>query len=238
MKEEKQIHLPGGSNQLGFTLGNTKIVDQSILVIGSGSEEIAKRFVREGAAKVELIVEDYESLMNSNMLLSEFDAVNAKMMDFELTDFNENEFDLVYAQASISTDRRNKIIKEIKRILEKEGVLSVGEIVKLEEFVPQFVQDIFDMSELDPLCCDKIEKFYTDRNFEVIDIQDYSKSLKEYYSLNLKKLADNEDELSEKEKSYYKKIINQLSHQSKVYLKQGGDEFIGFHAIIAKLSNR
>ncbi len=238
MKEEKKIHLPGSSSQLGFTLGNAKIIDQSILVIGSGSEEVAKTFVREGAAKVQLIVEDYESLMNSNMLLSECDELNTKMMDFELTDFDENEFDLVYAQASISTERRNKIIKEIKRILKNEGILSVGEIVKLEEFVPQFVQDIFNMSEIDPLCCGKIEKFYTDRNFEIIDKQDYSNTLKEYYSLNLKKLAENEDELSEKEKSYYKKIINQLSHQSRVYLKQGGDEFIGFHALIAKLNER
>ena len=238
MKNEKQIHLPGGRDQLGFTLGNVKIKDQSILIIGSGCEEVAKTFIREGASKVELIVEDYESLMNSNMLLSKADGLNPKMMDFEFTDFDENQFDLVYAQASISTEKRNRILKEIRRILKNEGILSVGEIVKLEEFVPQFVQDIFNMSELDPLCCDKIEKFYTDRNFEIIDMQDYSKSLKEYYSLNLKKLAENKDQLSEKEKSYYKKIINQLSHQSKVYLTQGGDEYLGFYAIIAKLNKR
>ena len=40
------------------------------------------------------------------------------MMDFDNTDFNAEEFDLVYAQASISLLNRNKIVKEIKRILE------------------------------------------------------------------------------------------------------------------------
>ena len=161
-----------------------------------------------------------------------------KMMDFEQTDFDENTFDLVYAQASISIERRNKIVKEIKRILKSDGILSVGEIIKLKEFVPQFVQDIFNMSDLDPLYVDNLEKFYTDRNFIIVDKQDYSETLKEYYSLNLEKLRETIGELSEKEKSYYKKIINQLSHQSKVFLRQGGDEFIGFYALITTTNNR
>lgn len=238
MKEIKQIHLPGSDNQLRFTLGNIGLKDKSVLIIGSGCEEIAKVFLDEGASAVELIVQDYESLMNSNMLLDEVESIRPKMMDFEFTDFSNNTFDIVYAQASISSERRNRIVKEIKRILKNDGILSVGEVVKLENVVPPFIQDIFDMSDLEPLFIENVEKYYSDRNFEILQRQDYSKSLKEYYSLNLKKLYQSEDELSDKEKSYYKKLINQLSHQSKVYLKQGGDQFIGFYSIIAQVNNR
>ncbi len=238
MKKIKQIHLPGSDNQLRFTIGNVGIKDKSVLVIGSGSEETAKVFFDEGASRVELIVQDYESLMNSNMLLEDFENIRTKMMDFEITDFDDNSFDIVYAQASISTDRKNRIFKEIKRVLKDGGILSVGEIVKLEEFVPQFVQDIFDMSDLDPLYVGNLDKFYNDRNFEILQKQDYSKTLKEYYSLNLQKLNQSEDNLSENEKSYYKKLINQLNHQSKVYLRQGGDQFIGFYSLMAKVNKR
>ncbi len=60
-------------------------------------------------------------------------------MDFSITDFNDAVFDIVYAQASISSKMRNKIIKEIKRILKPEGILSVGEITSLKSSPPIFV---------------------------------------------------------------------------------------------------
>lgn len=234
MKKEKHIHLPGSDYQLGFVLGNVKVVEKNILVIGSGSEEIAKTFLQEGADNVELIVQDYESMMNSNLMLADYEKITAKIMEFEFTDYDDNSFDLIYAQASISSERRNKILKEIKRILKPNGILAVGEIVKLKKDVPTFVKEIFDSSDLAPLFIDDIESFYIQRGWRVINKQDYSKSLKEYYSVNLKKLSGSVEELTDKEKSYYKKLINRISHQSKAYLKQGGDEYIGFISVLLK----
>lgn len=238
MKATEQIHLPGGDSQLRYAMGNVEIKGKNILVIGSGSEQIAKEFLTKSAGTVELIVEDYETLMNAKLILEDVDDINPKMMDFEITDFGQDIFDVVYAQASISGGRRHKIIKEIKRILKNEGTLIVGEMVKLEKLVPQFVQDMFDDSDLDPLFVDDIENYYSQRNFVVRDLMDYSKSLKDYYSTNLKKLSSSVKELSEKEMSYYKKLLNQISHQSKAYLRQGADKFIGFYTIIAKVNKR
>jgi SAM-dependent methyltransferase len=238
MKTIEQIHLPGGDSQLRYTLGNVEIKEKKVLIIGSGSEVIAKEFLQNGANVVELIVEDYDSLLNSKLVLNETEAINPKMMEFEITDFSTDTFDIVYAQASISGSRRNKIIKEIKRILKNEGLLIVGEIVKLERLVPQFVQDMFDDSDLEPLFIDEITNYYKHRNFEIRDIMDYSKTLKDYYSTNLQKLSASVKELTDNEKSYYKKLLNQISHQSKAYLKQGADRFIGFCAIIAIVNKR
>jgi len=234
----EKIHLPGGDSQLRYTLGNVELKGKKILIFGSGSEIIAEKFLNSGAELVELIVEDYESLMNSRVILENVDAANPKMMDFEITDFNPNTFDIVYAQASISGSRRHQILKEIKRLLVDDGLLISGEIVKLEKLVPQFVQDMFDDSDLEPLFIEEIRNYYQQRNFEVHDIMDYSNTLKDYYSTNLKKLSESVKELSKKEKSYYKKLLNQISHQSKAYLKQGADKFIGFYTITAKVNKR
>lgn len=238
MKTIEQIHLPGGDSPLRYTLGNVEIKEKRILIVGAGSEVIAKEFLENNASSVELIVEDYDSLLNSKLILDNFDEINPKMMDFEVTDYKNDTFDLVYAQASISGSRRNKIIKELKRILKNEGLFIAGEVIKHEKFVPQFVQDMFADSDLDPLFIDEINNYYSQRGFEVRDIMDYSKTLKEYYSTNLAKLTDSLKELTDNEKSYYKKLLNQISHQSKAYLKQGADRYIGFCAIIAIVNKR
>ena len=77
---------------------------------------MAKELSNHFDTSVELIVEDYDSLMNSKMILESSPRVNVRLMDFEVTDFNDSSFDLVYAQASISLTKRNKIVKEIKRL--------------------------------------------------------------------------------------------------------------------------
>ena len=97
---------------------------------------------------------------------------------------------------------------------------------------------MFDDSDLDPLFVKEIKDYYKQRNFEVRDMMDYSKTLKDYYSTNLQKLSASLKELSENEKSYYKKLLNQISHQSKAFLKQGADKYIGFYTIIAKVNKR
>lgn len=238
MKNTEQIHLPGGDSQLRYTLGNVDLRGKNILIIGAGCEIIAKEFLKKEADSVELIVEDYDSLMNARLMLDSDQTLNPKMMDFELTDFADDAFDIVYAQASISGSRRNKIVKEIKRILRKDGFFIAGEIVKLEQLVPQFVQDMFNDSDLDPIFIDDIKNYYRQREFEIRDIMDYSKTLKEYYSTNLEKLSFSMKELNKNEKSYYKKLLNQISHQSKAFLKQGADKYIGFCTIISKVNKR
>jgi SAM-dependent methyltransferase len=181
---------------------------------------------------IELIVEDYDSLMNSKLILESSQKINVRLMDFEVTDFDDHSFDLIYAQASISLTKRNKIIKELKRLLKPDGFLCVGEVVALRKDYPPFVQDIFDSSDLLPLFADDLEKYYIERKFNVVVRQNLTHTLKKYYSRSASLLDDSIDSLSSSEKSYYKKILNKLSHESNAYLKLGGDKFIGFVALL------
>ena len=78
MKEKQNIFLPGGFKQ--FRILKTKYVlnDKNVLVIGSGSEKIAEKMIESGASSVKMIVNDYDSLINSRLNLSEDSKVIVK----------------------------------------------------------------------------------------------------------------------------------------------------------------
>lgn len=224
--------LPGLDRQIEFLLNNFKNPAQSILVIGSNSEEMAKELSSHFDTNIELIVEDYDSLMNSKLILESLPRVNVRLMDFEVTDFEDSSFDLIYAQASISLTKRNKIVKELKRVLKPGGYICVGEVVALRKDYPPFVQDIFDSSDLLPLFVDDLDKYYNERKFSILVRQNLSHTLKKFYSRSASLMDDSIDTLSSSEKSYYKKILNKFSHESNAYIKLGGDKFIGFVAML------
>jgi len=234
VENKTNVFLPGLDNQIRFVRRSLELKGKLTLTLGSASEEIVKLFAEETSQKAELIVEDYNSLLNSRLLLEDNENTNVRLMDFEFTDFNDKEFDLVYTQGAISNPRRNKIVKEIKRILKSDGLLCLGEVVSLNEELPQFVLDIYDTSDLEPLHINKIEDYYKEKKFEIIDKKDLSFTLKDYYSKNLYELKKSLKDMEENEKSYYKKTINMISHEAKAFLSQGADEFIGFYSLILK----
>jgi len=231
MSIQKTFLLPGLEKQFGFIQKQLNSKIQSILVIGSSSEFVADQMIKIFSNNVELIVEDYESLMNSKIVLGADSKVKVSLMNFEITDFDSASFDLVYAQASISLTKRNKIIKEIKRILKPTGFLCVGELVSLTKEVPQFVKDTFDSSDLLPLYIDELDKYYQERKFEIIAKDDLTSTLKDYYLESVTLLSNVKHNLTDKEKSFYKKLLSKVSHESNVYLKLGGDKYIGFIAM-------
>ncbi len=235
MKNNNSIYLPGLKKQYEFLISKLELTGFNILILGSSNAIISKLLFNKSKEKVEIIVEDYESLLVTQLELGDQTEVSVKLMDFEKTDYSENRFDLVYAQGSISDKRRKKIVKEIKRILKPNGHLCIGEIVKLEDKIPNFIKEIYELSDLEPILHDRVSSFYEERNFEVIDLINLSNTLKEYYSLNLKLLKDNIKSLSPNEKAYYKTILNKISHESNVYLKLGGDRYMGLITLILKM---
>lgn len=226
------IFLPGQKRQYNFLLKNYSEKPQSILVIGSASEQLAILLSEKFNAPVDLIVEDYESLMNSKLVLGGENSITVRMMNFDATDFPSGQFDLVYAQASVCLTNRNKIVKEIKRILKPGGYFSVGETVALRKDYPPFIKDLFDGSNILPLFCEDTEKYYTERKFKVVVKVDLTDTLATFYMESSKHLREAERGLSDKEKSYYKKLVNRIGHEANAYLKLGGDKFIGFETLL------
>lgn len=229
--DKKLILLPGLDRQLAFLKSRLEISELKILIMGSGTANIAAELIEMGN-KVEVIVEDYDSLMNAKLEFDDSNEINVKMMDFERTDYSEEEFDLIYVQGSISDIRRKKIVKEIKRITKQDGHLCLGDIVSFSDNPPIFVKELFEFSKLFPLQKENIIPYYEERNFGLVDSIDLSFTLHEYYSLNSQMLKSRMKTLNSNEKSYYRKILNQISHESNAYLKLGAKKYFGFHAIL------
>ena len=230
----KDYFLPGTNRQLNILLENIEVKDLSVLVIGEGSEGISKNIFSQGASKVIMLVQDEDSLLRARMNLASSKGISVKMMEYANTDFKDSSFDLVFAQASISSPNRNKIIKEIRRILKPAGYFCAGEIVKLTESPPQFVKDIWSNSNILPLLSVELGKYYIEKNFEVILSTDISYTLKDFYQLSNNLLKEKSNDLSAEEKSHNKKLLKQISHESNVYLKLGGNIHIGFKVLILK----
>jgi ubiquinone/menaquinone biosynthesis C-methylase UbiE len=234
MHEAQNIFLPGGFKQFRILKSKYNLSAKNVLIIGSNSEKLAEKMIENEASSVKIIVNDYDSLMNSRLNLGKDVNIPVKMMDFDNTDFNNEEFDLVYAQASISLTNRNKIVKEIKRILKPEGSLCVSEITAFTKEYPPFVKNIFNASDILPLQNDKCSDFYKERNFSVLYEEDLTSSLRSFYENTADSLKESIDHLTDKEKSYYKKLLNKISHESNAYLKLGAEKFIGFKMMILR----
>ncbi len=236
-KPSYDILLPGDESQLK-QLFNINENYERILVMGETSEIIALRLAEKFNAKVDLIVEDYTSLLNAKLILDGIpeskDKVFPKIMEFEKTDYPNSTFDLIFAQASLTRESRKKIIKEMKRILIDGGTISVGEIVLLKKNPPKMIDDLLNWAGMQPLEINEIEKYYSERGFEIITSNKSEKALSEYYEKVIRLFEDKKDELSEQEKSYYKKLIKRISHEANVFLKFGGEKFLSFYAFIAR----
>lgn len=234
MKEQSIIFLPGGFKQFRILKSKFNFSEKNVLIVGEGSEKIAEKIVQAGAKHVDLIVNDFDFLMIGKINLKTHDRIEIKLMDFDNTDYAENQFDLIYAQGSISFPNRNKIVKEMKRILKRDGILCTGEITALTKTYPIFVKNIFESSDMSPLFHSGVEQYYEERGFEIIYLQDITSSLKNFYENAASAFRSNVDNLSQQEKSYYKKLLNKLSHESNAYLNLGADKYVGMKVLILK----
>ncbi len=225
--------LPGTNKQIEILLNSLAGELTSILIIGAGCEEISKMMAAKYSCGVVIIVEDNESLLTSRLKLSGQEKIKVRMMDYSNTDFRDSSFDLVYAQASISGNRNN-ITKEVKRIIKPEGYFCNGEVVSIKDSIPAFVEDIWKASGISPLRSNEFAEYFRTKGFDIIGETDLSDSLKEFYSTGIRLLKEKSSGFSEQEKSYYKKLLKQISHESNAYLKLGGSKYIGFKMLITK----
>jgi SAM-dependent methyltransferase len=210
------------------------VEEKDILVIGANSESIAEEFLEQKARTVIIIVDDNDTLIRSRFILSGKKKISVRMMEYTNTDFGDAAFDIVFAQASISTPARKKIIKEIKRILRPEGILCCAEIVNLEKDVPQFIDDLRENSGINAPWINEVNDFYTNAGFELISEENLSNRLQNFYRDSSRLLEDNKDDLTEQEKSYYKKTLKMMSHEPNAYLELGGFKFMGLKMLTVR----
>jgi hypothetical protein len=87
-----------------------------------------------------------------------------------------------------------------------------------------------------PLFNNDLTKYYLEKRFTLNGSVDLTNTLKEFYLLNADVLKSSKGDLTQQEKSYYKKLLNKISHESNAYLKLGADKYIGFVALLLQKS--
>ncbi len=226
------IFLPGTDKQFQQLSSKIHFEGKKILVLGSGCEEIAMTMSRQNPHSINIIVDDENSLIGYRFKLKNDNRVNITFMEFAITDFPDKNFDLIYAQGSVSRSDRKIITDEIYRILKIEGIYSVGEIVKLRKESPAFMKDIWNAGNLSPLFKGDIEDFYKQNKFDPIDFADLSFTLKDFYIS-----AERRIQRAEKEELFGaedKKLLKKFMHEVNAFNKLGGNKFMGFISLILR----
>ena len=226
------VLLPGGNKQIEHLLEQNIYTGAHALIVGV-SCEIATSQLGKYFSNINIIADDYDSVMQIKMKLQDEEKVKVRMMDYAHTDFENEHFDLIYAQGSISVTEKKNITKELKRILKNQGLFCAGEIVSLKEPVPGFVADIWERSRLDPIPSSDIKKYYKGKGFEVLSEKDLSYTVKDFYE----KIRNTIAKVSKDEKEADKKYFLRMKHESHAYLKLGGDKYIGFKSLIMRKLN-
>lgn len=224
--------IPGGISQLNHLLDQNISKGNHALIIGTISKPITKKLL-EHFTDINIITENYDSVINIKMKIKDNDSIKIKMMDYAHTDFDDNYFDLIYTQGSVSVPERKNILKEIKRILSDGGLLSAGEIVSLKEPVAGFIKDIWERSGLEPIASLEIKQYYEIRGFEIVSEKDLSDTLRDFYE----QVRYTVSKAGKDEKEQDKKYFSQIKHESNAYLKLGGNKYIGFKSLIMRKLN-
>jgi len=231
------LRLPGLEKQFDLLLKHVPEIKGIVLLMGYGLEGIVE--VLASLPEVEKIyyaVENEEALLQSRILLGDSDKVKIRYMEFDALDPKDESIDLVYTQGAISKKNRNKILKEIKRVLTKEGLLCVGETVSLREEIPQFVKDIWERSGIAAVHIDKISGYYMERKFEIVAEEDLTGTLRDYYIYYYGLIRNKKGDEEIEENRAYRKLVAKIKHEVDAYLKLGGDKFIGFKALLLRKS--
>ena len=82
MKSNSVIFLPGTSKQLNFLEDNIELKGLKVLVVGTGTEELAIEMIKSGACSVEIIVDNHDSLLIARQILDNEEKVRARFNGF------------------------------------------------------------------------------------------------------------------------------------------------------------
>jgi len=230
--QTNNILLPGGSKQHEHLFEQNIPKGEQALIIGPNCESIAAKLSKY-FTNLLIVTDNFESVMHIKVKLKDEEKIKVKLMDYAHTDFQNNFFDLIYAQGSISVPDKKDILKELKRIQISKGLFCAGEIVSLKEPVPGFVNDIWERSGLEPIAASEIKKYYEARGFEVLSEKDLSTALRDFYEGAFSVVSKTDKAEKEADKKYF----SRMKHESHAYLKLGGDKYIGFKSLIMRKLN-
>ncbi len=224
-----KIILPGLDEQLNYFVKNYSLEGTKGLLMGPGLHH-ASITLRELGADTETIINDDALLIEERLNIKS----SVKFMDYYTTDFLENSFDFIYAQASVSTVHHTKILKELFRILKQGGMLCVGEIVKRDFPTPRSVKDIWNLSNITPFLLAELPPLYASIGYEIFQTIDLTDTMEDLYKMQATVLKSEKERLSDDDRYLMRRNIKSLQHEANMYLRGGAQKHTLYHLFLLK----
>lgn len=224
--------LPGGEEQFNFLLRNIPVAGKKVLILGTGAEKIAAKFIEEGSESVLIITEDEQLLIQTRMNLTDKEKTKVKYSSYTSIDAAEGSFEIVYAQGTVSINERRKILKDVYRVLAPDGVFAVGEMTSLKGDIPAFLRSVFAANGMEIVSAESLEMFYKGEGYKIKSAKDLSNTLKDYYKNTERVFSRRVSNMTKQDQAEHKDLITKSKHELNVFLKLGGLKYIGFHAFL------
>lgn len=227
--KKPDILLPGLDEQADFFLKEYSFTGKKGLILGAGVNPAASRFEAAGA-DITTIIND-ESLLVRERLLA---PGKVKYMDYFSTDFADESFDFIYAQASVSVAQRHKILKESFRQLRPDGIFCLGDVLRRDEQTPVSVVEIWDHSNLVPLTLEKAEQMYAVNKFSVEQKLDLSPTVDTVYRLHAEIFEDEKSQLTDQDRHAMRKDLKRMRHEANMFVKMGAKRHMLYYVFLLR----
>lgn len=236
MGEEIKLPTLGGANSTKLLCSKLEIREGSNVLIASVNLSDSVIFVAKnfncnvsGIHELPQIVIDAKGKV-ANAGLD--DKVKIKIMSPTSLDFKDGMFDLIITEGILSQYKKSHILKEFHRVLKETGFIGISDFYWKKQPVPTYVKDAWRVEGGEIETLEEKMKILNSYGFEPIFVQDISQELDSYYS-KFEKIIQR----SLRERKFSKdefKEVKKFKHEVSVYLKQGGDKWMGYIAIVAK----
>lgn len=234
LPDNKSPFLPGGSAPIRFFLNEVQPHEGSLLILGNGFTEIVPHFLNTGFSPIHAASDDNTEIFGFKANTPKDQQVPALYVEYTSLDHKTESFDFVFCQATLTLGVRNKLVKEIKRVLKPGGHLITTEILCNKKPAPTFLNDIWADSGQDPLFTDDFEPYYTSRNFEVVKTADFTDELDEFYIKSFKMLESNLKSVSAEQRQKIRKEFAGEKHEITSLVKGGALKYMNLKTMILK----
>jgi SAM-dependent methyltransferase len=223
------ILLPGLDEQAEFFAKEYSLAQKKGLILGAGVNPAAVRFEQAGA-EVAAIIDDDDLLVRERLLA----PGKVKYMDYFSTDYADETFGFIYAQASVSVAQRNKILKESFRLLKPGGVFCLGDVLKRDENTPVSVVEIWEHSNLHPVTLENAEQLYTTNKFSIENKLDLSQTIEAVYRYHAEIFEDEKALLSDEDRHAMRKELKRMRHEANMFVKMGAKKHMHYYVFLLR----
>lgn len=213
--------------------------DAALLLAMGRYGENAIALERAFPGSVTSIDEDTEGVFHTRLQAAAVKAgrLRAQVMSPLTLGFEDATFDMVIMEGVLSSYPARKALAEALRVLKPGGSIGIADCAWLATPVPTFARDVWESTRRRVPALDEIPALLQDADMTQQILKDESRVLAPFYrqfSGDVRQIAGS----AFKDMKHLKSQVKQYKHEIDVYLKLGGDRYMGYFSALAGRQQR